>query len=139
MARIRSLEWETPEYWQSRISKYLSGETQPQMALAPRIAYVALEDKLVVGFVAGHLTRRFGCGGELEWINVIPQCRGRGVASGLLRELAGWFAGQKAVRVCVNVDPGSASAAAFYARHGARALNRHWMCWEDIGPVAENR
>jgi hypothetical protein len=39
----------------------------------PRVSYVAFEQGLIVGFIAGHLTRRYGCDGELEWINVSPQ------------------------------------------------------------------
>jgi len=56
-----------------RISGYLEGGIHPQRALPSRTCYVAVEQSSVVGFVAGHLTRRYGCEGELEWINVIPE------------------------------------------------------------------
>ena len=32
--------------------------------------YVTTNEDEVVGIIAGHLTRRFGCDGELEWIDV---------------------------------------------------------------------
>ena len=135
MARIRACEWGGLEYWKNRIFGYLDGGSNPQNALAPRICYVAVEQSSLVGFVAGHLTRRYGCEGELEWINVIPERRGAGIASELLRLLAGWFVEQKAFRVCVDVEPSNAVARAFYTRHGAETLNAHWLVWNDIRKV----
>jgi len=85
-----------------------------------------------VGFIAGHLRRRYGCDGELEWINVVPECRGTGIASGLLRLLAAWFVEQEASRICVDVDPANTAARRFYVRHGAEYLNEHWLVWNDI-------
>jgi len=139
MARIRAAEWETEEYWQRRISGYLACELHPQHALQPRVSYVALEGGSIIGFVAGHLTRRYGCDGELEWINVAPQCRGTGTASGLLRLMAGWFIEQKAPRVCVDVAPSNAVARRFYIRHGASVLNPHWLVWKDISIVVAKK
>ncbi len=135
MARIRAREWGEPEYWKNRISRYLEGELNPQHALAPRICYVAVEESSLVGFAAGHLTRRYACNGELEWINVIPERRGTGVASELLRLLAGWFVQQGALRICVDADPSNAAARAFYTRNGAQRLNGHWLVWNDISGV----
>jgi ribosomal protein S18 acetylase RimI-like enzyme len=135
MAHIRAREWGSFEYWKNRISGYLEGEIHPQRALPSRTCYVAVEQSSLVGFVAGHLTRRYGCAAELEWINVIPERRGAGIASELLRLLAGWFAEQKAFRVCVDVEPSNAVARAFYTRHRAVTLNAHWLVWNDIRHV----
>jgi ribosomal protein S18 acetylase RimI-like enzyme len=135
MAAIRAAEWETEEYWRLRISRYLSGESHPQHALLPRVSYVALEGASLVGFAAGHLTRRYGCDGELEWINVAAQCRGTGIASELLRWMAAWFVEQKALRVCIDVQPSNTVARRFYTRHGAEVLNPHWLVWNDINAV----
>jgi len=132
MARIRAAEWETEEYWRGRISSYLDGELHPQQALMPRVSYLALEGESLVGFIAGHLTRRYACDGELEWINVVPERRGTGVASELLRLLAAWFVEQKASRVCVDVQPANTTARRFYTRHGAENLNSNWLVWNDI-------
>jgi GNAT superfamily N-acetyltransferase len=109
----------------------MGGEVHPREALSARVIYVAVEDDAIVGFIAGHLTRRFDCQGELQWIDVVRERRRNGIASELLRLLREWFVQQKALRVCV--DPGNAIARQFYARHGAVALNRHWMVWEDLG------
>ena len=138
MARIRASEWGRFEFWTNRITGYLNGEHNPQRALPPRSCYVAVGESSVIAFVAGHLTRRHSCDGELQWINVIPERRGAGIASELLRLLAGWFVEQKAFRICVNVDPSNAVARAFYIRHGAEKLNDHWLVWNDIRKVTSS-
>jgi ribosomal protein S18 acetylase RimI-like enzyme len=139
MARIRAGDWETEEYWKARIAGYLDCKINPRQALAPRVIYTALESDSLVGFIAGHLTRRYSCDGELEWIDVIPERRRRGIAAGLLRLLAEWFVGQRALRICVDVDPKNTTALRFYQKHGAGKLNEHWLVWEDIGIVLGGR
>jgi GNAT superfamily N-acetyltransferase len=115
------------------MAAYLDGVHHPQHALPPRIAYVALEGSTVVGYIAGHLTRRFDCDGEIQYLYVTPSRRRRGVATVLLRRLAAWFAEHNAPRICVDVDPTSPAARAFYARSGATRLNAAgWMNWADV-------
>lgn len=116
-----------------RMLRYLAGEHHPQQALAPRVMWMAVEGKSPVGYVAGHLTRRFDCDGELQWIYVVTEHRGGAAAAELLRLLAGWFVQQGALRVCVDV--GDEHAGRFYRRHGAEDLRKHWMVWSDIGIV----
>jgi GNAT superfamily N-acetyltransferase len=118
-----------------RMLQYLAGEHHPQQALPPRGMWMAQDGESPIGYVAGHLTRRFDCDGELQWIYVIPKHRRSQVASKLLRLLAGWFLAHGAHRICVDV--GDDEARPFYRRHGAVALNRHWMVWNDIGGVLE--
>jgi ribosomal protein S18 acetylase RimI-like enzyme len=132
MARIRSREWESEAYWTTRIAGYMKGDQHPQHALQPRVIYVALTEELMAGFIAGHQTRRLGCTGELEWINVIPEYRRMGVASELLHRLVAWFVGQSATKVCVDVAEDNLGALAFYKGYGAVHLNPHWLYWEDI-------
>ena len=117
------------------MTRYLAGQHHPVEALGPRVAYVAEEGDGMVGYIAGHLTRRFGCDGELQWIVVDPERRGRGTADALLRRLAGWFVAEGARRVCVDVLPSNRRARRFYARHGARPVDDRWMEWADIGVV----
>ena len=137
LARMRVAEWGTELYWQERISRYMRGELHPQQALVPRVVLLASEDGVLVGFIAGHLTRRFGCDGELEWLNVVPERRRAGVASELLRALARWFEGRQVRRICVDVDPQNVAARAFYRQHGAEELNPHWFVWRDITTLAQ--
>jgi GNAT superfamily N-acetyltransferase len=155
-ADLRAQTWGSVEYWRSRIPLYLSGELTPQHALSPRAAFVAVVDakfdegvddgkpdvgrgankrgdeQKIFGFVAGHLTRRHECDGELEWIDVDRDHRSRGIAGKLLKVMGGWFLAQPALRICVDVDPKNAAARALYAKHGAVPLNPHWMVWEDV-------
>ncbi len=96
-----------------------------------------------MGFVAGHLTRRFHCDGALQWVNVVEAQRGKGIAGQLLRAMGAWFVEQQAQRICVNVAPENVVAGRLYANHGARSLNEHWMVWEDshamVDGVVRNR
>jgi ribosomal protein S18 acetylase RimI-like enzyme len=117
---------------EDRMARYLAREHHPQKALMPRVIYVAVEGETLVGYIAGHLTQRYACDGELQWIYVRPDHRGSGVAAELLRMLASWFAEQKAKKICVDVDPENAVARRFYTRHGAGTLNKHWLVWSDI-------
>lgn len=137
MARMGS-EGEEGRASEDRMVRYLKGLHHPQHALAPRVIYVAVEN-VSVGYVAGHLTRRYGCDGELQWIYVIAEHRRSRVGSELVRLLAAWFATQAAARICVNVAPANSGARNFYARHGAEELNEHWMIWSDINVVLEKR
>jgi GNAT superfamily N-acetyltransferase len=98
--------------------------------------WMASDGQSPIGYVAGHLTRRFGCDGELQWIYVVPQYRRTQVGSKLLGFLAGWFLERGAHRICVDV--GDDEARAFYKRHRAVELNRHWMVWNNIGVVLES-
>jgi predicted N-acetyltransferase YhbS len=126
LAKIRAAEWQSEEYWIRRISGYLNCELHPQYALLPRIIYLATDADKIVGFIAGHLTRRFQCEGELQWINVIRNYRGMRIAEGLVKQLANWFIQQKAFKICVD------GSGPFYSRLGAKELNEHWMMWDDI-------
>lgn len=135
MATIRAQEWESQRYWEKRISGYLAGEHHPQQALPERAAFVAEKDDTIVGFVAGHRTRRFACDAELEWINVAAAYRGQGTAGRLLVRMLAWFVEQEAFRVCVNVAPENIPASRLYARYGAQALQQYWMVWPDLRSV----
>jgi GNAT superfamily N-acetyltransferase len=119
------------------MGRYLAGDHHPQFALAERVIYVAEDSEGVIGFVAGHLTKRFECDGELQWIYVLPAWRSTGVASGLLRRLAEWFLQKNACRICVNAERENATARRFYERHGAENLNEHWLVWPDIRTATE--
>jgi GNAT superfamily N-acetyltransferase len=112
--------------------RYLIGEHHPQRALAGRAVFVAEVEGALVGFIAGHLTTRFGCDGELQWLLVAPAWRGSLTAGGLLQTLAAWFVCRTAPRVCVNVALENVRARRFYARCGAVELSEGWMVWPDI-------
>lgn len=137
MAKLRMEGWGTEDYWRERITAYLSGENNPQKALAPRTVFVAEEVDDIIGFIGGHLTRRLDCDGELEWIDVTYVHRRKGIARELVSRLAEWFIRQNAAKICV--DPGNESARKFYAALGATNLNAHWMYWSDINMLLNDR
>ena len=118
-----------------RMAAYLDGTHHPQRALPPRTAYVAVADEAVVAYIAGHLTRRFGCDGEVQYLYVAPQYRRRGMGGQLLLLQASWFGGRGAARICVNVDPANGGARAFYEHHGATELRHAWYVWTDMGAL----
>lgn len=126
LAAIRAAEWETHAYWTRRITDYL-----PQDDQQGRTILIAEDGAALVGFVAGHRTRRYGCDGELEWINVARESRGRGIGEMLVREIGGWFVAQGARRICVDVNPDNALARRLYSRRGAKPFKPYWMIWED--------
>jgi GNAT superfamily N-acetyltransferase len=118
------------------MTRYLKGEHHPQQALLSRVMWMAVDAESPIGYVGGHLTRRYGCDGELQWIYVVPEYRRGQVAAEFLRLLAAWFVEHGALRVCVDV--GDEHARVFYKRHGAEDLNKHWLIWNDISAVLEH-
>ncbi|MGB9144818.1 MAG: GNAT family N-acetyltransferase [Acidobacteriaceae bacterium] len=132
LAAMRAHEWQTQEYRERRIAGYLAGEINPQQALPGRAAFVAENDGVVLGFVAGHRTRRLGCDAELEFINTVAAHRGQGIAARLLLAQAAWFVEQQSFRVCVNVAPDNIPALAYYRKHGAQPLNQFFLLWPGI-------
>ena len=115
-----------------RMAAYLAGQHHPQQAERARVGFVATAHGAVIGYIAGHLTRRFGCQGELQYLYVAPPYRRKGIASALLQRLAVWFTDHEALHVCVNVDQESPGARAFYVRMGATDLRPYWMEWREI-------
>jgi ribosomal protein S18 acetylase RimI-like enzyme len=115
-----------------RMRLYLRGEHHPQHAQATRTAFAATDDKQFVAFIAGHLTTRFACDGELQWLLVAPEARGGRTATLLWTHLQDWFVSQGARRVCVNVEPDNLRARRFYARMGAIEMSPYWMVWTDV-------
>ena len=118
-----------------RMAAYLAGRHHPQLAVPPRVAYFAEVNEEPAGYIAGHLTRRFGCDGEVQYLYVARAYRRVGAASALLKTLAEWFVQQKARRICVNVNADSPGADPFYIRHGAEPLQPYWRVWPDIGSL----
>jgi GNAT superfamily N-acetyltransferase len=135
MAEIRAARSGTKEYWTDRIEKYSQGIANPQHALQPRVIYVAIQMDKVIGFIAGHLTERLACDGELQWIDTALEWQGNGIGSELFQILGSWFIERQAYKICV--DPGSEEARSFYFKKGAKDLNAHWIYWEDIRKVVK--
>jgi ribosomal protein S18 acetylase RimI-like enzyme len=133
LAKIHSNDPATEKHRNGHILGYLDYTHNPQQALRLRVIYVATDNDEIVGFAAGHLTTRYDCEGELQWIHVIEKYRKLGIASELVQVLAKWFIEQKSYKICV--DPGNETARLFYKRNAAVDLNDHWMFWKDIRSI----
>ena len=134
VARIRATDWGTQEYWEKRINAYINLRQSPQSAKESRAIWVAIEEHETIGMIAGHLTNRFGCQGELQWVHVRHDLRGKQIAHRLFGKLTSWFISVNAFKICVNVEPDNISAIRFYEKQGAHPIRRqtHWMIWDDI-------
>jgi len=131
IARLNAEDRAGREYWQDRIASYLNRTLQLAKGLEPRVLHVATDGQSLVGFVAAHLSRREQCDGEIKWLSVAPAYRRHGVASDLLRLAARWFAGQKAERVCVEIEPDNDAGRGFCKFTGALILNERIWVWND--------
>lgn len=137
MARIWSEEASEGGTSEERMTAYFDRRHHPQHALLPRVIYIALENDRLIGYIAGHRTRRYACDGELQWVYVAPVHRRRGVATELLRRLAAWFVQEQVLRVCVNVASDTL-ARNFYMHRAAQPLNSHWLVWNRIAMVLDD-
>ena len=135
LCRLRAEQSGFPLEWEPRITAYMIGQQSPPYALEAREVFVAVDDNEVVGMTAGHLSQRFGCQGEIHWLNVQSDRRGRRIADDLLRALAAWFVAHKAHKVCVNVNATNDSARRVFARHGAREMGPLWLVFDDIATL----
>jgi GNAT superfamily N-acetyltransferase len=139
MARLRSKAGGEEDRWLQRIAAYADYTHHPQQAREPRTLWVAIEGNILVGLIAGHLTRRLGCSGELQWLDVKEGWRNQGIGGGLLERLSEWFVAQGALKVCVNCAPDNLPARNFYRSKGAQSIDDHWMVWKDIRVLANKR
>ncbi len=133
LAKFRSEDNEEQRYWEKRITGYLKLTHRPQKALRQRVIFVAEDDKKIIGFIAGHLTQRYNCDGELQWINVNEKYRSKEIGFELICVLNKWFIQHNAFKICV--DPGNELARKFYKKYSAEDLNQHWLFWKDIREV----
>jgi ribosomal protein S18 acetylase RimI-like enzyme len=120
--------------WEPRITAYMIGQQNPQFALEPREVFVAVEDATdVVGVISGHLTTRFHCQGEIQWLNVQADHRGRRIADKLLDAQFAWFRSHNARKICISVAPSNDACRTVLQRRGAVRLGEQWLIFEDIG------
>jgi GNAT superfamily N-acetyltransferase len=123
-----------------RMQAYFEFRHHPQRALPTRVGFLAMSGEQVIGYIAGHLTTRHNCGGEVQYLYVAPEFRRKGVARALLHLMADWFHAYAAVRVCVCADLESPAALAFYEHVGAAPLfpgKKGWWVWERIDGLLE--
>lgn len=135
IAKLCAPTREEQSYWRARIEGYVSREFNPHQATSERLIYVALLKGIIIGFVAGHLTKRTDYPGQIQWIMTAEQCRQTGVGSDLLWILSGWFIDNNIKSVRVDIDPENEPVRKFYRYHHASSINKYWLYWDDIQRV----
>jgi GNAT superfamily N-acetyltransferase len=119
------------ERWQS----YLSGQSFPQMAKAERIAFKACVDGRTIGYIAGHLTERYGKDAEIESFYVLLEHQRKGTGKKLLLRFVEWAELHRAGSLCVGIAAKNPYQA-FYLKYGGKHLNPHWIYWDDLAALA---
>ncbi len=127
--RLRDADGVAPD---PRLAAYLEGRHHPHQALPPRVGYLAHAGDEVAGYIAGHLTTRYGYQAEVQYLFVTAAHRRRGVATALLGCLLKWFLEQGAATACVCVDADSPPAIPFYRALGAEPFKKYWYGWTDV-------
>ncbi len=84
-----------------------------------------------VGYIAGHLTARYGMESEIQSLYVLHAHQRKGIGSALLSSFADWLVSMSALRLCVGIAAENPYRA-FYEKHGACYLNEHWLYWCDV-------
>lgn len=80
--------------------------------------FVATADGSIVGFAQSYLASRRETVGEIDWIHVDPEYRGRGVGSRLLERVERELRGRDATRIEGRVLLANETGTAFYEREG---------------------
>jgi len=119
-----------------RWSAYISREASPQAALAERVVYKACIDDKMIGYIAGHLTTRYGKEAEIQSFFVLKGSQRAGVGGKLLLQLIAWARSHKAKSLCVGIAPKNRFKT-FYLKYGGGYINPHWIYWDDMDALAE--
>jgi GNAT superfamily N-acetyltransferase len=109
---------------------YFMGES-PTTSKPERVVLKAMIDADVVGYLAGHLTTRFGMDAEIQSFYVLRSYQRRGIGRALLRRLIEWLAMNDVQSLCVGIAQTNPYQA-FYGKYGAVYRNAHWMMWSDL-------
>lgn len=139
IARLCAESRQEEGYWKARIEGYLNLEFNPHQATTDRMICVAIKKEIIIGFIAGHLTKRQEYAGQIQWIGTALQNRRVGIASELLSILSEWFIGHDVKSVRVDIDPENTAAQEFYRHHHASGINQYWLYWDDIAVVVRDR
>jgi ribosomal protein S18 acetylase RimI-like enzyme len=139
LSRLLGEHWGSANEWEPRITAYMIRQQTPPYGLEPRMVLVAVDttENEVIGLIAGQLTTRFGCNGEIHWLNVDSRHRGQRIAEKLIDALFAWFRTQSAHKICVTVTPTNDAARTAFARHNAEPMGPLWLVFNDIATPSE--
>lgn len=114
---------------------YLSGTSSPQAARSERVAFKACLDDKMLGFIAGHLTTRYGKDAEIESFHTVADDQ-NGAWGKLLLQFIEWATQHGARSLCIGIGPAQQDYKEFFLRYGACYLNPHWIYWDNMAALA---
>jgi GNAT superfamily N-acetyltransferase len=117
---IRLYRWET----------YFNG-TSPASSKPPRVIYKAVTGGTIIGYIAGHLTNRYGLDAEIQSFFITKEYQRNGTGKQLLKMFLEWLLIQRVKSLCAGINPVN-KYQAFYLKYGGKYLNEHWIWWEDV-------
>ena len=122
---VRLYRWET----------YFKG-TSPASSRPQRIILKAVSEGRIIGYIAGHLTNRYGLDAEIQSFYILKEYQRNGTGKQLLKKFVEWLLTQPAKSLCAGIKPEN-KYQAFYLKYGGRNLNEHWIYWDDMQELAK--
>ena len=113
-----------------RWQNYFKG-LSPSSSKPERIVLKALIDQKIIGYLAGHLSTRYGKDAEIQSFYILKNHQRKGIGHALLTNFSKWLKTQNAHSVCVGGEPKNPYRA-FYLKYGGQLLNPHWIYWDDL-------
>jgi len=115
--------------WQSYFLKQSPLTSKPE-----RIILKAVDGEEIIGYLAGHLTTRFGMDAEIQSFYILHEYQRQGIGTALLCRFSDWLKTHQGVSLCVGVLPANPYKA-FYLKNGGKYLNEHWIIWNDVSVI----
>ncbi|OCX51090.1 hypothetical protein BEL04_20460 [Mucilaginibacter sp. PPCGB 2223] len=119
--------------WQTYFAAGSPATSKPE-----RIVLKAVEDGRIIGFIAGHLTTRFGKDAEIQNFYILKDHQRKGIGYALLNKLVEWLVQNKVNSLCVGVALNNPYQA-FYLKYFGQYLNEHWIFWDNIQVISARR
>jgi GNAT superfamily N-acetyltransferase len=114
---------------------YFRGKS-PKSSKPERQVMKAVLDDQIIGFIAVHLTTRFGIDSEIQNFYVSFERQRKGVGRALLASVLPWLIAQQARSLCVGIAEGNPYQG-FYLKSGGYYHNPHWIVWSDLNILGE--
>lgn len=112
--------------WKNYFNRLSPSSSKPE-----RIVLKAIIDHKIIGYLAGHLSTRYGKDAEIQSFYILKNHQRKGIGLALLTNFSKWLKTQNAQSVCVGIEPENPYRA-FYLKYGGQLLNPHWIYWDDL-------
>jgi GNAT superfamily N-acetyltransferase len=117
--------------WQT----YFAGQS-PASSKPERVVFKAVADGKIIGFIAGHLTDRYGKDAEIQNFYILKPYQRQGAGTTLLKQLVGWLLANNAESLCVGIAADNPYQE-FYLKHGGFYINEHWIGWDHLAALVD--